>query len=160
MISKIASSILVFSALLFPQQDYRIISSDQNSIIIEYTPQYLDSSIQKIDGQDFRNVEFVFGYIDESVAVGMPAIPERKLVIGVPSEFGNTIEILSSVYSQIDGRVMPIPYMEKENFLEGNIYEISTEYYNYQDYPELPPLEIIRGMNIERTIALLNSFSK
>ena len=91
MISKIASSILVFSALLFPQQDYRIISSDQNSIIIEYTPQYLDSSIQKIDVQDFRNVEIAFGFIDESIAIGMPAIPERKFVIGVPSEFGNTI---------------------------------------------------------------------
>ena len=32
---------------------------------------------------------------------------------------------------------MPIPSLKKENFLDGNDYEISAEYYNYQDYPEL-----------------------
>ncbi len=98
MISKILIPLLAFSSLLFPQQDFRIVTSNQTSIIIEYTPQFVDTSIRKIDNQEFRNIGLAFGYVDESLESGIPEIPERRLVIGVPSEFGNSIRVLSSTY--------------------------------------------------------------
>ncbi len=143
---------MAFSAFLFPQSDVKILSSNQNSIIIEFTPQYIDTSLTKINGQEFRKANFAFGYIDDSIPWGTPAVQERKLVIGVPSEFGNSIKILNSTYKQIDGSIIPTPTYEKENFLDGLKYEISPEYYNYEDFPELASFGdygISRGLGIQ-----------
>jgi len=137
MISKISIFLFAFTALLFPQKDLRVISSDQNSITLEYTPQFIDTSIKVINNQRFRNVSLAFGYIDESLPSGIPAVPERRLIIGVPSEFGNSIRILNSFYKEVDGKVIPISSLEKEKELDAVKYEISPEYYNYADYPEL-----------------------
>ena len=150
--SKILTLILAISSLLFPQQDFRILSSNQSSIIIEYYPQFADTSIRKINGQEFRNINLEFGYIDESIQTGIPEIPERRFVIGVPSEFGNAIKVLSSSYKIINGRVSPLPILEKENFLDGLKYEVSSEYFNYTDYPELASFGdygIARGLGVQ-----------
>ena len=152
MFSKAASLILVLTALLYSQKDFRIISSDQNSIIIEYTPQFLDTSISKINNQSFRNTEIAFGYFDESMQPGMPAIPERRIVIGVPSEFGNAIRILSSSYKELIGNVTPLPTFVKEKFQDGTEYKISPDYYNYVDFPELVSFGdfgIVRGLSTQ-----------
>jgi hypothetical protein len=152
MISKIVTLILAFSALLLPQSDFKILASNQSSIIIEFTPQYLETSITKINGQEFRNVNFAYGLIDETIPFGTPSVQERKLVVGVPSEFGNSIKVLSSTYKQIDGSIVPIPKYVKENFLDGLKYEVSPEYYNYEDFPELASFGdfgIVRGLGTQ-----------
>jgi hypothetical protein len=137
MISKIVTIILAFSPFLLPQSDFKILNSNQNSIIFEFTPKYIDTSLTKINGQEYRKADFAYGYTDESISWGTPAVQERKLVIGVPSEFGNSIKVLSSSYKQIDGSIIPVPKYEKENFLDGMKYEIAPDYYNYEDFPEL-----------------------
>lgn len=150
--SKTITLILMFTALLFSQSDIRILSSNQSSITIEFTPQYLDTSIIKINEREYRKVDFAYGFTDESNPFGTPAIPERKLVIGVPSEFGNSIRVLNSVYKQIDGSIIPVPGYVKENFLDAVKYEISPEYNNYVDYPELASFGdygIARGLGVQ-----------
>jgi hypothetical protein len=137
MISKILISLVAFASLLFSQQDFRVIASNLNSIIIEFTPHYIDTSLIKINEQEYRKVDFAYGYTEESIPWGTPAVQERKLVIGVASEFGNSIKVLSSSYQQIDGSIIPVPTYKKENFLDGLKYEVTPEYYNYEDYPEL-----------------------
>lgn len=152
MISKIFISLVAFTSLLFSQQDFRILTSNQNSIIIEYSPQYVDTSFKKINQQEFRNIVLAFGYVDESIERGTPEVPERRLVVGVPSEFGNSIKILSSSYKTIDGRILPAPSYEKENFLDAVKYEISPEYNNYVDFPELVSFGdygISRGLGVQ-----------
>ncbi len=153
MMSKILIPIIVFTSLLFPQQDFRIIASNQSSIIIEYNPQFADTSIIKIDGQEFRNISLVFGYVDELTQIGTPEVPERRFTIGVPSEFGNSIKVLSSSYKLINGKVLPVPLFEKESFLNGVKYEISPEYFNYTDFPELASFGdfgIVRGLQVQK----------
>ena len=152
MISKIFIFTLAITAFLFPQQDFRIVASNQTSIIIEYTPQFIDTSIKKIDDQEFRSLGLAFGYVDESLEWGIPEVPERRFVIGVPSEFGNSIKVLSSTYKVINGKVLPIASYEKENFLDAVKYEISPEYYNYADFPELASFGdygIARGLGVQ-----------
>lgn len=152
MISKILISLLACASLLFSQQDLRILASNQSSIIIEYTPQFVDTSIRIVNQQEFRNVILAFGYIDESIEWGTPEVPERRLVVGVPSEFGNSIKVLSSTYKIINGKVLPIASYEKENFLDVLKYEISPEYYNYTDFPELASFGdygIARGLGVQ-----------
>ncbi|MGB5530616.1 MAG: type IX secretion system sortase PorU [Ignavibacteriaceae bacterium] len=152
MISKILIILFTVTTLLFPQQDLRVVSSDQNSITLEYTPQFIDTSIKVINNQKFRNASLAFGYIDESLPAGVPAIPERRLIIGVPSEFGNSIRVLNSVYKEIDGKVIPIPTLEKEKELDAVRYETSPEYFNYTDFPELTSFGdygISRGLPVQ-----------
>jgi len=152
MISKILTLVLAFTAIVFSQQDIRILASNQNSIIIEYTPQFVDTSQRKINEQEFRNIGLAFGYVDESTQWGTPEVPERRIIVGVPSEFGNSIKVLSSTYKVINGKVIPIPIYEKENFLDVAKYEVSPEYYNYLDFPELASFGdygIARGLGVQ-----------
>jgi hypothetical protein len=152
MISKILTFVLAFTAILISQQDIRVLASNQNSIVIEYTPQFVDTSLRKINEQEFRNIALSFGYVDESTEWGTPEIPERRLVIGVPSEFGNSIKVISSSYKEIKGKVLPIPRYEKENFLDAAIYEVTPEYFNYVDFPELASFGdygIVRGLGVQ-----------
>lgn len=152
MISKIFITLLLFTSVLFPQQDIRIISSNQSSIIIEYTPHFLDTSLTRINNVEFRNTNLAFGYYDESANPGTPAIPERRLIIGVPSEFGNSIQVLNSVYKIISGKILPAATYEKDNFLDVVKYEVSPEYYNYSDFPEIASFGdfgIARGLQVQ-----------
>ena len=152
MTSKILNLVLAFTAILFSQQDIRILASNQSSIIIEYTPQFVDTSIKIVNQQEFRNIGLSFGYVAESVEWGTPEVPERRLVVAVPSEFGNSIKVLSSTYKVLSGKVSPIPFYEEENFLNAAKFEISPEYYNYVDFPELASFGdygIARGLGVQ-----------
>jgi hypothetical protein len=152
MIGKILTFLAAFSSLLFSEQDFRILASNQNSIIFEYRPQFTDTSVRIINQQEFRNVTLAFGYLDESIRWGTPAVPERRLTIGVPSEFGNSIKVLSTSYRQINGMVMPAASYEKENFLNAVKYEVSPEYFIYTDFPELASFGdfgILRGLDVQ-----------
>lgn len=152
MISKILTLVLAFTAILNSQQDIRILASNQNSIVIEFTPQFVDTSVRKVNGQEFRNIAISYGYVDESAEWGTPEIPERRLVIGVPSEFGNSIKVISSSYKEINGKVLPIPHYEKENFLNAAKYEVTPGYFNYVDFPELASFGdygIVRGLGVQ-----------
>ena len=103
--SKISIILLFLSIVAYSKSDYRILSSDQNSIVIEYTPRYIDTSITTIDNQKFRNIVLDFGVIPDPDAWGVPAIPERRMNLGVPVEFGNTIEVLNTQYVELDGQI-------------------------------------------------------
>lgn len=137
MFSKILIILLVCTSFLIPQQDIKVITSDQNSIIIQYKPFYTDTSFINIDYQKFRNLNIAFGEIDESLKPGMPAVPERRIIIGVPSEFGNSIKILNSSFKEIDGRVIPVAAFDRDKDLQSVNYQISPDYNNYIDFPEL-----------------------
>lgn len=101
--------LLIISFFSYAQQDIKVISSDFNSILVEYTPFYTDTSLIKTDNGNFRNIEIFEGELINSDSWGEPAIQKRKVMLGVPSEFGNTIEILSSSFKIITGEIVPIP---------------------------------------------------
>ncbi|MEJ2103878.1 MAG: C25 family cysteine peptidase, partial [Ignavibacteriaceae bacterium] len=152
MMSKILIFLLALSSFLFSQSDFKVLSSNQNSIIIEYTPQFTDTSVQVIDNQKYRNVELTFGLIDNSIKVGTPAVSERQLNIGVPNETGNVIRVLSTAYREIDGKVTPLQSVERDKLLESITYNISPEYNNYVDFPELVSFGdygISRGLSVQ-----------
>ena len=150
--NKILIIFFAFSFLIFPQKDYRIISSDHNSIVVEYTPQYLDTSYRKIDNEEYFEVVLKSGYLDNPYNWGTPSIPERRFNIGVPAEFGNTITILNTTYIEKTGKIIPKPKIIKDEELHHVVYETSDEYYNYKDHPEVVTFSdfgIVRGLNAQ-----------
>jgi hypothetical protein len=120
---------LSLSVLLFPQNGIKVISSDFNSILVEYSPVYNDTLEQVINNIKYRQIELAGGYISSPEDWGVPQIPEFIFNIGVPSEFGNTIEIINTQYKLLSGKIVPKPKMVKEGNLYGFIHEISERYY-------------------------------
>jgi hypothetical protein len=136
--SRISLILLLFlTSYLIAQQDIKVISSDFNSIVIEYSPIYADTSLVKFDNTTYRNVEIFNGIVENSNNWGLPAIELRKLTLGVPSEFGNTIEVLSSAYKEISGQILPNPYLIPDSIQYFYDYKKSSQYSSYVSNPEL-----------------------
>jgi len=148
--SKILILLFFLSTTAYSEDDFRILSSDQNSILIEYTPVFLDTSSKVIDNQIFKNVVLNFGYIPEPELWGLPAIPERRFNVGVPSEFGNTIEVLNTKYIELQGNIVPNPQFVEDGNLFRYHYEVGEGYFDYQENSELVlfgEFGITRGIN-------------
>ncbi|MEO8230687.1 MAG: C25 family peptidase propeptide domain-containing protein, partial [Ignavibacteriota bacterium] len=128
---------LITTTFIYSQRDVRIISSDFNSVTVEYSPVYIDTSIVSYNGIDFRKAEFDFGRLINYSDSGSPQILTRIINIGVPSEYGNTIEILSSSYQEISGLLIPIPYTEPDSFSVSFDFKKNAEYDLYEPKEDL-----------------------
>ncbi len=125
--------IILFSIPLFPQNDIKVLSSDKNKIVVRFTPRYSDTSEIKIDNQSFRKIEFSGGFVANPEIWGIPALQQKIINIGVPAEFGNTIQILDAEYKEIPGRVSPKPVLVKDSVSNHLEYKIGE---NYNDAPQ------------------------
>ncbi|HVO74439.1 MAG TPA: type IX secretion system sortase PorU [Ignavibacteriaceae bacterium] len=133
---------------IYPQDDLKIISSDFNSIVIEYTPLY-DTLKEKINNQEFLGIDLTNGYIPDGNKWGEAAVPVRSINIGVPSEFGNTIEILNSSHKEISGKLLPIGKPKLKNDMLVSEYIVGDNYNDYRNDEELVSFgdfEIMRGI--------------
>ncbi len=126
---------LFLSAFTAAQDDYKILSSSSNSLIIEYTPIYDDTTLSIYNFETFRNTLIRNCNLKENLQ-GMPEVPKRVFTVGVPQEFANNLRIINSNYKILNGNLKPIPNIGKNNdFVEYN-YVKSSEYNNYQQ-PEI-----------------------
>ncbi len=142
---------LVFSLAAFPQEDIKVLSSDRNSITIEYSPIYTISN-EEINNETFVRVSLAFGSTLNYEDFGSPALPTRKIPIGVPSEFGNTIEILSTSVKEIEGKIIPIPVPIKVGGMHSYKYELSEKYFSSIPVDQIitfGEFAIIRGMPVQ-----------
>ncbi len=128
---------IITSISLFSQNDLKIISSTRSSLILEYEPTYSDTSIVKIENRSYIKVGFRYGIVSKPEDWGMPEIAERKITVGVPSETGNTIQILSSDYKTLNGNISPKPEMVKDKGMNSFVYKIKSGYNTYTPNTEL-----------------------
>ena len=119
---------LIISVPLLAQPDIKIISSDRNSIVIDYTPSYIDSTAIKINNQDYIKYGLKFGFVPNPEKWGEPLIPVRSLNIGVPSETGNTIQVINSSFKTIQGSLAPKPKSVKNGKEIDYVYETGKNY--------------------------------
>ncbi len=122
---------LILSISSFAQYpDLKILSSDLNGITIEYSP-VLDTNHIFINGDKFIKFNLNEG-IAEKIIPGAPFIMSRNILIGVPDEFGNVLEILQSSSIEIPGKLVPF---ETETFQNGQLktkLEINENYNSSQ----------------------------
>ena len=128
---------LITISSLYPQRDFNIVSSDFNSITIEYLPFYSDTSLININSAEFRRVDLLFGVIGNPYDIGSPIKPERRLNVGVPSEFGNTIEVLSTSYKEISGQLIPVPSPVEDTLAIAFEYKKGNDYQSYKSNEDL-----------------------
>ncbi|HKJ80423.1 MAG TPA: type IX secretion system sortase PorU, partial [Ignavibacteriaceae bacterium] len=129
--------LVLFTLPLFGQNDIQVISSSRNELVVQYTPSYSDTSIVKINNQNYIKVGLRYGIIPEPEDWGMPAVPERIVSVGVPSETGNTVQIISTEYKTLNGNLAPKPEMVKDKQLNKFEYKIKSGYNKYKQNTEL-----------------------
>lgn len=115
----------LFLKAAFASNDLRIVSSDNSAIVIEYIPQYADTSLISKNGVQYRSVQLSNGSLStEMDAINSP-LPYRLINIGVPAEYGNIIQILSTQFSKIKGKM-------EFNSRPENGFEPGTENFQVQ----------------------------
>lgn len=147
---------LIATSFLHSQSDFKILSSDFKSITIEYSPIYSDTSLVKYENSEYRNIDLYLGGIKNFDNWGSPSIVVRKINVGVPSEFGNTIEVLSSSYKEISGSIVPVPKPVQDTLSVTYEYKKNTEYFSYKSDDELISFEdygLVRGVG-SQTISI------
>jgi len=161
--SKISTILfLIICIPSFAQNEINIISSSRNSIVIEYTPSFTDTIHIKINNQDYFKINLKEGFFPNPEDFGTPAIPQRAINIGVPSEYGNTIKVLNYTSKEINFKLAPKPRMVKEKDFNNLVYEINNNYYNYQDNNQLVSFGdygIMRGIPVQTIIISPVSYS-
>ncbi len=150
--SKFLILFLFAVAQIFSQSNLKILSSNRSSITIQYSPVFNDTTKIIIDSKNYLKIDFGGGETPNQYDDGLPDVKARYLNIGVPSEFGNTIQVLSSSYRTIDGLICPIPYFYKDSGMVASGYKISNNYYNYKNPPNLVTFDefgIARGLPVQ-----------
>lgn len=109
-------------------QDIKVLSSDASSIVIEYRPVYSDTTIVKTQTQQYLKLDLLGGYVENYRSKGLPQEQVREINIGVPSKFGNTIQVLSSEFSNLSGRYLPTPELMKDSVSFVKKYVESSKY--------------------------------
>lgn len=118
----------------FAQKDYKILSSSKNALVIEFKPIYNDKSEITLNNSKYFNIELLNGVDAQDTKVGMPNIPIRVLSVGVPSESGNSIIIISSSFKKVAGKIKPIPNVIRKNNLPSYQYIESENYSEFSNY--------------------------
>ncbi len=142
---------LFLYTLVYSQKDYKVLSTTNNSLVIEYTPVYLDSSFQNNNSINYFSFELLNGIVENSSSSGMPQLITRKFNIAVPSEFGNNIQILSSDFSTIDGELLPVPYKKYSDKMLISEIKKSTEYGNFanKDLVTFGDFGLVRDLKVQ-----------
>ena len=149
--SKISILVLILSISVFPNNPFKVISSDFRSIVIEFSPLNFNTEERIIDNQKFYDIYFD-GCSFQPSDWGEPSVPEYELNIGVPGETGNTIEIINTHYTEIDGKLIPTPRLERDGKLDKNVYKVNENYFKYKPSDEVVTFGdfgIIRNVNVQ-----------
>lgn len=143
---------IILSAVLYSQQDIKITSSDFNTLIFEYYPAYSSTSTISIDNKEYLEVVLKDGRLINPYVPGHPQVYQRVIPVGVPAEFGNSIQIISSEFNEVEGKLPPIPLVIKEEFSFAKKYEEGENYYNYEANEELATFgsyAVSRGLPVQ-----------
>lgn len=162
MYSKISATILLMSILIYSQNDIRILSSDASALVFEFTPSYTDTSVVQIDSKEYKRVTFSGSSLFNVNDYGFPLLEQQLVNIGVPDEFGTTVEVLSTSYKEINGQILPIPEPFEDGDFVGYRYILNPGYYNSEFTDNLVSFGeygIARGLKIQSLILSPVQFS-
>lgn len=154
MLRKFSILYFLFLCLVVSANDVKIVSSSSNSIVVEYTPTYTDTSQIEIDGKKYFTVDIYKGVFDTKPGISLPAVPLRTINVGVPSEFGNTIQVLDAQYKTLNQTIIPTPIAKKVEDRIDYTYSVDQSYRNYKsgELVTFGDFGMMRELPIQRVI--------
>lgn len=145
------AAFILISNILFGQ-DYKILSSSAASITIEYKPVYTDTTIKKLNNSNFLGTGLLNGIYDNKAKTGSPMVPFRLFNVGVPQEFGNTIQIVETQYVTLKGRPAPKATIRFEDGVEIEKSVVDENLYSQfknEDFASFDEFGIIRELAVQ-----------
>jgi hypothetical protein len=105
----------------FAKNDFKILSADNNSIVIEFSPEYIS--------------EYKFKNGSQISKPGKPNLYSRCFPLFLPTEKNNKIEILESKYKEVsDIDVLPAPAIKKDKYGYSYEYNRDKTIYSADEY--------------------------
>lgn len=114
MTRKLFFYVSLFLCPILAAQDFKVLSSTPNSLIIEFTPVYTDTIINVKEGINYFEPVFLFGEISNAGSIGEAKLIQRVFNVGVPNEFGNTIQVIESNFTTLNGLLAQVPFPEEK----------------------------------------------
>lgn len=126
-----AAVLLLITFLCFSvkAQDLKILSSDATSIIFEYRPVIKDTINVNQNGLSFIKLVIAGTRDEKGWKAGLPQLLVKELNIGVQTENGNTIQVISSSFTSLSGRYIPNPTIIKDSSGNQFVYNVIPDYY-------------------------------
>lgn len=150
--SKVILIIILFFIPLFSQRDIKIVSSTYNSLVVEFEPEFTITD-KLIGNNSYKQIKFNSASFPVFTNFSSPAIPFRILSIGVPSENGNSIEIINYSYKTVEGKIIPIPKIKKINNGTEKLFEENENYLKTNpdfELVEFGDFGICRGIPVQQ----------
>ncbi|RPI15041.1 MAG: type IX secretion system sortase PorU [Ignavibacteriae bacterium] len=153
--------LLVPADLNIPEADYKIISSNNSYIELEYYPQFIARDYINYKGEQFSVVNFANSISLGTGNEGKPDLKFRVFPIVFPSQENNSVTITNIEYAEINGiNLAPVPHIVfKEPYKSGYMntgepaYEKDLKAYSVSSYlPESPA--VIQDISPVRDILL------
>jgi len=102
-------------------------------MVFEFTPQYLPIEKVFIDNKEYLKISFLGSSIENDMDFGSPQIYSKRINIGVPSEVGNTIQVLDYSFEEKNGQLLPVPFPKKENGVWDFSYSTGETYFQQHE---------------------------
>ncbi|OGV06284.1 MAG: hypothetical protein A2499_15750 [Stygiobacter sp. RIFOXYC12_FULL_38_8] len=115
--------------LALQAQDLKVLSSDAGSIILEYRPIIKDTVSISQNGLSFVRLDISGTSNENGWKAGVPQLLVKQLNIGVQAETGNTIQIISTSFTKLNGRYIPNPTLIRDSSGNQFVYNVSPDYY-------------------------------
>ncbi len=120
--------LLVFYTLALAKGDLKVLQSTSSSLLVEYNPVIVDSAIVKTSSGNLIDLNISSGRIDYIDNLGNPKLPYRLINIGVPAEFGNTIQVIATEYEYLEYAPVPVS--------KSPTVEAAVDYSGYKNIDE------------------------
>jgi hypothetical protein len=125
---------LITSLPLMGQSDYKVLSSGNGELTIEYTPQIKDIGTTQAANQTFKKIQLQNGDISRLKAGDMQ-LPSRFFQVGVSDSKQCRINILSTEFRELSGVLPPIPRAKKNKGSLEYVSEPGASYSVAQYFP-------------------------
>jgi len=145
------SIIIIFSLCLrlLASQEFKTIQSTNSFLEVEYKPDYSLSTIS-INNEKYTKVNLLYGSVENQDDFGAPQILTGSMLVGVPAEFGNTIQVITAEYDDIKGKLTPVPSIESKNELLSYNYKINEKYKSFSsELVSFGEFGIARGLPVQ-----------
>ncbi|MCX7875840.1 MAG: type IX secretion system sortase PorU [Melioribacteraceae bacterium] len=142
---------LLFILNLIYAQDLKVLTSNQNYLILEYRPVIKDTITSTISGRTFTKLEIDGTFVENYKDFGMPQLQVKLFNVGVPSEFGNTIEILDSKSKTYISDYLPNPKVVKDSSITKQVEFVSENYnlFNHNELIQFGDYGLVRNLPVQ-----------
>lgn len=113
----------------FAYEDVQILESNQRGLTVQINPVVDVLDTFTVSGENYLRINI--RNASQTGEPGEPLIPARIVNIGIPLKAEFQIHVLSSEYSELSGRILPAPSVDRSG---KHTYQFNESIYNIADF--------------------------